>query len=138
MDVMWKGGGMEEKQVQQPFREVSPQKCRAWEPTGRSPTTGNALRAATVLREGSLQSLARPADVLALGTLMGNSALSSLLTAARSPLVQPFSYRSPSGALNPIPVYTGAPALCEQLGFPDEPCGLEPFPAVFTEGRVWP
>lgn len=122
---------MEEKQVQQPLREVLPPQRRQ-EPAGRCPTEGSALRAAAVLRTGSFHSLARPADLLALGSLVGNSALASLLAAAKFPLAQPFLYRPPGQELEPVPVHTQAPALCGRTGFSDGPAGLEPFPAGFA------
>ena len=126
---------MEEKQLQQqPLQEVSQPQRRAWQPAGRRLEWDGALRAAAAVRTGGL-TLARPADVQALGTLVGNCALGDLLAAAKPPIaVQPFSYRQPSRALEPAPVRTAPPALCEPAACPMQDAGLEPYPAAALVG----
>lgn len=121
---------MEEKQVQQPLREVPLEKYWTQEPAGQRLLEGDALRAASLLRTGSFHTLARPQDVLALGALVGNSVLSALLATVECPLAQPFDYHKSCQVLKPASIHTGPLSLNEPAAFSPVTTGLEPFPAA--------
>ena len=127
---------MEEKQQQQPLREVPQPKRRAQQPAGRSPEWSGALRAAAAVRAGGL-AFARLADLQALGALVGNSALQELLATPGLPLEQPFSYRPSGRVTQPFPVDPAPLALCGPVEFPASAAGLEPYPAAAFTGGGW-
>lgn len=125
-----------EKQAQQTARAEQPE---AWfslpaQRQGDSQRQAQcAARAAAVLRLGGTAAMLRPADALALGAQVGNSALGALVQGGPKLTVAPFAYEQSPQLPEAYPIAAKAPALYKGAVAPG-PLDMESYPAAALGG----
>lgn len=92
-----------------------------------------AARAALVLRQGGTGAMLRPADALALGALVGNSALGALVQGPPELTVAAFAYQESPQPPPAYPIQAKAPALYKGALAPG-PLDMESYPAAALGG----
>ncbi|PWM00633.1 MAG: hypothetical protein DBY06_06030 [Clostridiales bacterium] len=92
-----------------------------------------AARAAAVLRLGGTAAMLRPADALALGAQVGNSALGALVQGGPKLTVAPFAYEQSPQLPEAYPIAAKAPALYKGTVAPG-PLDMESYPAAALGG----
>lgn len=125
-----------EKQAQQTARAEQPE-AQSSLPAQRQGDAQRqaqcAARAAAVLRLGGRAAMLRPADVLALGAQVGNSALGALVQEPPRLTVEPFAYQQSPQLPAAYPVVAEAPTLYKGTLAPG-PLDMESYPAAALGG----
>lgn len=125
-----------EKQAQQTARAEQPE-ARFSLPAQRQGDSQRqaqcAARAAAVLRLGGTAAMLRPADALALGAQVGNSALGALVQGGPKLTVEPFAYEQTPQLPEAYPIAAKAPALYKGALAPG-PLDMESYPAAALGG----
>lgn len=125
-----------EKQAQQTARSEQPE-TRSSLPAQRQEDSQRqaqcAARAAAVLRLGGRGAMLRPADALALGAQVGNSALGALVQGPPRRTVEPFRYQQSPQLPEAYPIAAKAPALFRGALAPGT-LDMESYPAAALGG----